>query len=71
MTTIERYELIQQIKALPVVEQLAVLEEIIRTVRRSFVDQATLDRQVVEMANDPDIQRAFVEPVTWAPSEKS
>jgi hypothetical protein len=48
------------VSSLPVGEQLEVVEELLRRLRRnSFTDHAALERQMEEMANDPGMQRVL------------
>ena len=59
MTSAEKYEIAERIARLPVGEQLAFIEGLIRGLRQAFTDHAALTREMEQMAADPDIQRVL------------
>jgi len=59
MTSREKYELEQAIGKLPLVEQLEIVEAILRNLRRANEDHEAMAREVEEMAKDPDMQRVL------------
>jgi hypothetical protein len=59
MTAQEKYEIVQRVAQLPVVEQLALIEELIRNLRRSSIDREAIDQQMDAMVSDPGIQRVI------------
>jgi hypothetical protein len=67
MTDKEKYEIVERIKALPVVEQLAFIEDLVRNLRMAHTDHEAMAREMEEMANDPDFQRACEDPIPWLP----
>jgi hypothetical protein len=71
MTHEERFELTERIAQLPLAEQFYLLEDILRRIRHQhFTDYAALEREMEEMANDPEIQRVLRgEDLTEAPRD--
>ena len=59
MTFKEKHEIAERIAQLPVAEQLAFIEELVRGLRQAFTAHAALERQMEEMVNDPDVQRVL------------
>jgi hypothetical protein len=56
----EKFELLERIARLPTGEQLEFVEDILRRLRRdSFTDHAALDRDMEQMAADPNVQRVL------------
>lgn len=50
-------EIEKQFDTLPLDSQLAVIEGLVRRIRRGMIDHAEMDRQLERMANDPDMLR--------------
>lgn len=56
----EVYELTQRVLELPPEQQMMVVEEILRTIRKAhFTDHEALDREMAAMVADPAFQRVL------------
>jgi hypothetical protein len=51
--------MVERIAQLPVVEQLAFVEELVRRLRRAFTDHAAIERDLDDTVNDPAMQRVL------------
>jgi DNA-directed RNA polymerase subunit F len=59
MTAQERYEIVERVAKLPPEEQLQLIEELVRSLRRASVDRLAVERTMDEMAADPGMQRVL------------
>lgn len=59
MTQDERHTLIRQIAALPLPEQVDIVEGVMRMLRQSFIDPVEEGRLLDEMLADPGFQRVL------------
>jgi hypothetical protein len=59
MTDREKYEIVQRIRALPVLEQLEIIEDLVRNLSMAHTDHEAMAREMEEMANDPAMQRVL------------
>jgi len=59
MSSRERHEIVQRASSLPFAEQLALIEDLIRTLRRSCADQGAIEQQMDALVRDPGMQRVL------------
>jgi hypothetical protein len=59
MTPKEKDELIERISALPLVEQFAFIEALVRQLRQANVDRAAIEEQMDALVADEGMQRVL------------
>ncbi|MGL4551995.1 MAG: hypothetical protein ACRC33_12520 [Gemmataceae bacterium] len=59
MKASERYHLVKPILELPLADKVAVVEDIMRSIRRSLIDSAEVERELDAMIADPEFQRVM------------
>lgn len=59
MTAQEKYDFTRRVAELSVFEQLEIIEELVRQLRRAHFDHAKFSRELDEMIADPGFQRVL------------
>jgi hypothetical protein len=59
MTRHEKYDMVKRIGQLPLVEQLELVEELLRNLRKANTDDAAIEKAMDAMVADPDMQRVL------------
>jgi hypothetical protein len=59
MTAKEKYELYQRVGQLPLVEQLEIIEALVRQLRKANVDRDAIEEAMDAMVADPGMQRVL------------
>jgi hypothetical protein len=59
MTAKEKYELYQRVGQLPLVEQLRIIEGLVRQLRKANVDRGAIEEAMDAMVADPGMQRVL------------